>query len=477
MSALPLTPVFVLLFALAALRPPMPRHSSPFNLQFALGWLINEQPFMGLWWLLAGTVSTLTRPQPGEWVWWLVAALSALDILILAQLALRARSARPALAAALESAFGAGAAPRFTRPSWWRIVLLPFVAWRPDVRRIRNRRYGAARLGNRLDVYLSRRQRGAGAPVLLYLHGGTFRMGSKLVGARPLLYRLAARGWLCISANYRLFRARYPDQLADVRAAVAWVRANAEAYGADPDTIFLAGGSAGAHLAATAALSGTDVSGVVTLYGYYGSAGRAEHGEPTSPSACINPAAPPFLIAHGALDTLVLPQDARAFADQLRAVSRQPVAYAELPGAQHNFDFFHSVRCHAVTDAIVRFIELTRDRPIGPPAGASALKRRLGTHAEASLWTIWSCGLPVPKQLAGWPASGTAAAHLREFRRAARCGASPRRRAGQGWRRRSSPMRSRGSGAGGGRAPCCSSWKAGARFPVEVWRYQKELRA
>lgn len=82
-----------------------------------------------------------------------------------------------------------------------------------------------------------------------------------------------------------------------------------------------------------AALSGTQVSGVTGLYGYYGSVGGSGPG-PTSPQDCIDPDAPPFLVVHGARDTLVLPQDARGFADQLRAVSRQPVVYAELPGAQ-----------------------------------------------------------------------------------------------------------------------------------------------
>ena len=53
------TVALVVVAALVALRPPMPRHTSPFNLQFAAGWLINEQPFLGLYWLAAGTVSTL----------------------------------------------------------------------------------------------------------------------------------------------------------------------------------------------------------------------------------------------------------------------------------------------------------------------------------------------------------------------------------------------------------------------------------
>jgi acetyl esterase/lipase len=352
------TALIVALFALMALRPPMPRHSSPFNLQFALGWLINEQPFLGLWWLLAGTIGTLIAPQP-QFLWWLVAGLAALDALLLARIAARARSARPALLAAFRAAYGSRGAPRYTRPAWWRITLVPIVAWRPAVRRIRNLRYGPARRGHRLDVYVSRRHRETAAPVLVYFHG-SFRMGHKLVGARPLIYRLAAQGWVCVSADRRLLGARYPDQLADARAALAWVRENAEAYGGDPGTVFVAGGSAGAHLAATAALSDAEVSGVISLYGYYGDADGPGPGL-TSPLDCIHPDAPPFLIVHGALDTLVLREEARGFADQLRALSRQPVVYAELPGTQHNFDFFHSLRSHMVADAIVRFTELTLD--------------------------------------------------------------------------------------------------------------------
>jgi acetyl esterase/lipase len=358
MSALPHTPFFVLAFTLIALRPPMPRHSTPFNLQFALGWLINEQPFLGLWWLFAGTVTVLSDPYSRSPAWWLVVGLTALDVLFLSRLALRARSARPALATALERAFGAGAAPRATRPSWWRLVLVPFVAWRPDVRRLRNRRYGSMGRAHRLDVYVSRRRRGTDAPVLVYVHGGGFVMGSKMLGARPLLYRLAARGWVCVSVNYRLFRASYADQLADVRDAMGWTRANVAALGGSPDRLFIAGASSGAHLGATAALSDSNVTGVIAMYGYYGEVG-SNGPMPASPLTRLHTSAPPFLVVHGGLDTLVLAEDARVFTQRLRTLSSSPVAYAELPGAQHNFDFFHSLRAHAVVDAVIRFAELT----------------------------------------------------------------------------------------------------------------------
>ena len=108
------------------------------------------------------------------------------------------------------------------------------------------------------------------------------------------------------------------------------MRDNAQAYGGDPDTVFVAGGSAGADLAATAGLTGTQVSGVIGFYGYYGNAGGSGSG-PTSPKDCINPNAPPFLVIHGALDTLVLRGTPKDFVDRLRAVSGQPVVYTRTP--------------------------------------------------------------------------------------------------------------------------------------------------
>jgi len=366
------TTLILALFAVMALHPPIPRRPSPFNLQFALGWWINEAPVIGLWWLIAGTIGTLVHARPVVW-WWLVAALTVLDLALLARLAARARSARAALAQAFRAVYGPAGQPRYTRPVWWRL-LLPVISWRPDVRRIRNVRYGPARRGNRLDVYVSRRSRGTqpAAPVLVYFHS---RFANRLLGAQPLIYRLAAQGWVCVSAGRRQFRTGHGEQLADARAALAWVRENAQAHGGDPDRVFAAGGSAGANLAAAAALTGSEVAAVIGLYGFYGSMG-AEAG--TSPLQVIHPEAPPFLIVHGVLDTLVPLERARAFADRLRAVSRRPVVYAEIPGAQHSFDVFESIRFHAVTDAIVRFAELVSGShgatPAGPPRELGASK-------------------------------------------------------------------------------------------------------
>ncbi|MGY1633515.1 alpha/beta hydrolase family protein [Geodermatophilus sp. SYSU D01186] len=79
--------------------------------------------------------------------------------------------------------------------------------------------------------------------------------------------------------------------------------------------------------------------------------------------------APPFLLAHGDCDTYVPVQGARAFAAQLRRGSRQPVVCAELPGAQHTFDRFRSLRFDVVVDGIAVFLAAVCRRA-GAAAGA-----------------------------------------------------------------------------------------------------------
>jgi acetyl esterase/lipase len=244
------------------------------------------------------------------------------------------------------------------------------------VDRIANIRYGPAGKRNLLDVY-RHRSAPTDAPTLIYLHPGAFRVGNKRFGARRLLRRLAGEGWVCVSANYRLLPARFPAPLIDVKTVIAWVREHGHEYGADPTALFLAGSSAGAHLASLAALSPNDpvfqpgfedvdtsVAGAICLYGYYGPVTSAG---PSSPLDYVTTSAPPCFVAHGDQDGFVIVDDARCFVERLRAASRNPVVYAELPGAQHGFDMFRSRRFETVIDAIEAFaawVRSARTRPL-----------------------------------------------------------------------------------------------------------------
>ena len=97
----------------------------------------------------------------------------------------------------------------------------------------------------------------------------------------------------------------------------------------------------------------TSVTAVVSLYGYYGPVGP----ERSSPMAYDGRGAPPFFVAHPDRDTFVTVEDARRFVESLRKGSVNPVVYAELPGAQHVFDYFYSIRFEAVIDAIEAFAD------------------------------------------------------------------------------------------------------------------------
>ncbi|GGU04781.1 alpha/beta hydrolase [Actinomadura citrea] len=162
-----------------------------------------------------------------------------------------------------------------------------------------------------------------------------------------------------------------------VGGQVACVGRGGGEYGADPTTLFVAGSSAGGHMAGLAALTQNDpafqpgfenadtsATGVIHLNGWYGP--YFGQGPESSPLAHITADAPPFLVAHGDLDPMVPVTDARHFADQLRQTSIAPVVYAELRGGNHAFDLYHSFRFEAVVDAIEGFTAWVRSRERTP---------------------------------------------------------------------------------------------------------------
>jgi acetyl esterase/lipase len=377
------TVAFVAWCTLFALAPPRPRHSSLSNNSYWFGFLLNELPFVAFYWLLASTLLAFGQGDvgsPGGWVAFGVAVLTTVGLVVVAWRGLRAG---PAVDHALGEGLGPGwraaidapmAARLRRRLPYGRILFAPFPLRRHDVERVANLPYGDAGKQNLLDVY-RHRSHPSGAPTLIYLHGGGFRSGSKHREARPLIYRLASQGWVCVSANYRLSpAARFPDHHVDAKKVIAWVRGHGREYGADPTVVFVAGSSAGAHLAALAALTPNDstfqpgfegadtsVTAAVCLYGYYGRLDTSQL-VPSSPQAYVRTDAPPFFVAHGDRDTLVLVDDAQRFVARLRSSSSNPVVYAELPGAQHTFDLFGSLRFETVVAGIEAFAAWVRTR-------------------------------------------------------------------------------------------------------------------
>ena len=278
----------------------------------------------------------------------------------------------------------------------------PFGMQRPDVEVIRNLPYGRAGVRQQLDIYRPRDLPAQGCPVLLQIHGGAWMIGDKGHQALPLMYHLASKGWICVAANYRLSPSvSFPTHLLDCKSALCWIRQHGREYGMDPNFVAVTGGSAGGHLCALMGLTGnrpelqpdypgvdTSVQAAVPFYGVYDFlvryeqhlnrevyqrflAGRVMHEslednpalwDLASPIAQIHPAAPPFMVLHGALDSLAAVAEGRLFSQKLRETSKNPVVYVEMPGAEHAWEVMHSLRTEHTIDGVHRFLEWVRAR-------------------------------------------------------------------------------------------------------------------
>lgn len=244
------------------------------------------------------------------------------------------------------------------------------------------------------------------APVLLFVPGGAWVHGSRVLQGHTLLHHLVKRGWVCLTMDYRVSPVhRWPRHIQDVNAAIAWARANVDKFGGDRDFVALAGCSAGGHLAALAGLTpgesafrgeiaedaDTSVDAVVGIYGRYDwqdrstptrqnfqsflervVVGRRQSRHPgvfeaASPMARIHQDAPPFFLIHGEQDTIIPVGEARHFHEKLSAVSRNTVQYREIPRAGHGFDLVDSSHARRCAVEVTSFLtEVHERRPVAP---------------------------------------------------------------------------------------------------------------
>jgi len=194
----------------------------------------------------------------------------------------------------------------------------------------------------RLDLYLPPKS-ARPAPVVLWVFGGSWKLGSR--GYHLNVRDLTKHGIAIAAMDYRLSdEAKYPAQLQDCQAALHWLQANADQYGLDPKRIAAAGESSGGHLAALlGTIEGREkIRAVFALYPVTDlvAIGRQYvHGNPSdierllggpieeklvlaragSPVNHVSPDSPPFLIIHGAKDTLVLPDQSQQLHNRLQA--------------------------------------------------------------------------------------------------------------------------------------------------------------
>jgi acetyl esterase/lipase len=383
---------------------------------FFIGWLVGEIAIQNIVWQVAATVVFAVfgafRGWAG-WAGWVGLAVAVVSWAGLVGLVVSGRRATGVVDAALTEV----QSPAFpiaveqAKPSWsrfWRVTRAIPLKGR-SVQVTKNIDYwGDGQRRHRLDVYRSKLAT-PGAPVMVYIHGGAWMIGEKREQGKPMMYELVARGWVCVAINYRLSpKATWPAHIVDAKKAVAWVKAHIAEHGGDPSFVAVSGGSAGGHLSALLALTAgdpefqpgfeeadTSVDACVPTYGVmdltgtdegaaqYGSGllellekrvmkasatERPEVFRAASPTYRVHADAPPFFVLHGRNDTLVPVSVARIFVDRLRAVSRAPVAYAELPLAQHAFDVLASLRCQAATGGIAAFLDAARNRTDPAPS-------------------------------------------------------------------------------------------------------------
>lgn len=233
----------------------------------------------------------------------------------------------------------------------------------------------------RLDIYLPEKASEKPLPLVVHIHGGGWKGGSKFPCAFALMVN---RGYVVASIEYRFSqKALFPAQIQDCQAAIRWLRANAKTYNIDPEHIGVVGGSAGGHLSALVATAGGKdafprigghddqsdrVQCVIDIFGPTNFATVMEQAEndknvrnifkfntpsdpyssligvalnedkaktdAVSPVTYVSEDNPPTLILHGTHDTLVPYAQSEELAAALK-VKGVPVWLQTLPGSGH----------------------------------------------------------------------------------------------------------------------------------------------
>ncbi|MHA3771837.1 alpha/beta fold hydrolase [Verrucomicrobiota bacterium sgz303538] len=272
------------------------------------------------------------------------------------------------------------------------VLILPWIACaEPTI--IRDVEF--ARVGDqplKLDLYIPDVGK-AKPPLVVYVHGGAWRAGSK---SEMPLGKLVAKGFAVASVDYRLSTvAPFPAQVHDIKAAIRFLRAKGQDYGVESKQIAVAGSSAGGHLAAlvgvtngVSQLEGTvgeclkessAVQFIVSLYGAsnlqtilsqstpHGLSVRVPAlqlllgGEPAekpdlarlaSPVTHVDPSDPPLLLIHGDEDPQMPPEQSRELQQAYQATGL-PVHLEVIHGGKHGGPEFYD---DARTELMARFL-------------------------------------------------------------------------------------------------------------------------
>jgi acetyl esterase/lipase len=240
-------------------------------------------------------------------------------------------------------------------------------------RNVEYRRAGLRAL--HVDVYRPKSPAVEKLPVVVWIHGGGWQGGNKLGGTGRLATLAATGKYAGVAVEYRLTdTAQWPEQIYDCKAAIRWIRANADEYGFDAEKIGVWGASAGGHLVSMLGTSGdvpqlegdgpyADQSSRVTcvvdfcgpsnfsLFATPRGASRraespitkllggpldekAEVAKQASPVTYVSADDPPFLIVHGTDDKVVPISQAESLHEKLQQ-AEVDVTFVKIVGGGH----------------------------------------------------------------------------------------------------------------------------------------------
>jgi acetyl esterase/lipase len=257
-------------------------------------------------------------------------------------------------------------------------------------------------------------------PVVVNIHGGAWMSGDKSNGTPMLANMVASGDYAAVSIGYRLSgEATWPAQIHDCKAAIRWIRANAEKYHLDPERIGVMGGSAGGHLVAMLGTSGGNEALEGDLGPYKGVSSKVkcvvdqfgpaelttmgdapsslDHNSPNSPESkllgspilksqdaakaaspitYVSKDDPPFLIIHGDKDMTVPFDQSEKLTKALKA-SGVDVLFIKVEGGGHggfrNPEVFKRVRQFFDKNLRVQAVGTISEEPI--PNGEAVPKR------------------------------------------------------------------------------------------------------
>jgi acetyl esterase/lipase len=300
---------------------------------------------------------------------------------------------------------------------------------------------------------------GGPVPVVIFIHGGGWRSGSRLPIPSPRVTGLCSRGYAVASVDYRLTTvALWPAQIQDVKGAVRWLRANAATYNLDPDRFGAWGESAGGHLAAmlgvtgdvrqaTVGNAGVDLEGstggnagyssrvqaVVDWYGptdslqmhYYPAStnhdsassdesrliGAAIQNNPemvatTNPVTYVSRDDAPILVMHGTVDNLIPFNQSQLLVDALRA-QFVSTTFRPAPDLGHGGSVWNNV---AIYQPVYDFLDQVLLGAVSQKVRVDATAPSAAEPGTDGAFTITRTGGTSGSLLVRWVLSGTATA-------------------------------------------------------------------